>query len=385
VIIRRLALHDLKVALKDRGSLVWLLVMPVVFMYFIGTITGGFSGPGGERKESLGVVVEGERGLVEDWLIERLGEEFLVRVYSADGQAVEPDHPPLEALSRRLHIPAGTSEQVLSGAAVKLRFEPSSGQLGGSFDAVRVRRAVYRSLGDLVLAGVDSDRLDHSALAAVAADDQAVTVRVEPAGERIDPPSGFAQAVPGILVFLTLIVVLTTGTAQLVNERRQGLLRRLASAPLERRQIVFGKWFARLALAVVQIGFAMLAGSVLFGYDWTGHLGMVVLVLLAWAGVCASAALLIGSLAASESQAAAAGVIGGNLLAALGGCWWPIEIAPGWMQALQQGLPTGWTINALHKLITFGYGPGAVVGEVLALVSLGLVLALLAARHFRFQ
>jgi len=179
VIIRRLALHDLKVALKDRGSLVWLLVMPVVFMYFIGTITGGFSGPGGERKESLGVVVEGERGLVEDWLIERLGEEFLVRVYSADGQAVEPDHPPLEALSRRLHIPAGTSEQVLSGAAVKLRFEPSSGQLGGSFDAVRVRRAVYRSLGDLVLAGVDSDRLDHSALAAVAADDQAVTVRVE--------------------------------------------------------------------------------------------------------------------------------------------------------------------------------------------------------------
>jgi len=383
--IRLLARHDLRIALADRSSLVWLFVMPVVFMYFIGTITGGLSGPSQAQKPTLGVALEGQRGPVEDWLLQRLGEEFALIVYDGQGAADRPDAPALEDLARHLVVPAETGERVLAGEQVKLRLAPSSGTLGGSFDEVRVRRAVYRTLGDVVLAGLEHDTIDAAALAGVAEQAQAVTLRTESAGERIDPPSGFAQAVPGILVFLTIIVVLTTGTAQLVNERRQGLLRRLASAPVARRDIVLGKWFARLALAVVQIGFAMLAGSILFNYDWTGQLLMVMVVLLAWAGVCASAALLIGSLAATESQATGVGVIGGNLLAALGGCWWPIEVAPTWMQGLQQLLPTGWTMNALHKLITFGYGPAAVIGEVAALLALGLALAALSARWFRFQ
>jgi len=383
--IRLLAVHDLRIALADRSSLVWLFVMPVVFMYFIGTITGGFSGPSQAKKPVLGVVVEGQHDSIERWLLERLGEEFDVIVYDAGGQAERTQAPALESLARRLVIPAGAGEQVLAGQQVTLRLEPSASQLGGSFDEVRVRRAVYRTLGDVILADLEHDVIDTTALAAVAGQAQAVTLRTELAGERVDPPSGFAQAVPGILVFLTIIVVLTTGTVQLVNERRQGLLRRLASAPIDRRRIVLGKWMARLALAVVQIGFAMLAGSILFSYDWTGQLLMVLVVLLAWAGVCASAALLIGCLVATESQATAIGVIGGNLLAALGGCWWPIEITPAWMQGLQQLLPTGWTMNALHKLITFGYGPSSVMGEVLALMTLGLILAVLAARWFRFQ
>jgi len=30
------------------------------------------------------------------------------------------------------------------------------------------------------------------------------------------------------------------------------------------------------------------------------------------------------------------------------------------MQKLQLVLPTGWAMDALHKLISFGYGPGSV-------------------------
>lgn len=84
--IRLLAVHDLRIALADRSSLVWLFVMPVVFMYFIGTITGGFSGPSQAKKPVLGVVVEGQHDSIERWLLERLGEEFDVIVYDAGGR-----------------------------------------------------------------------------------------------------------------------------------------------------------------------------------------------------------------------------------------------------------------------------------------------------------
>jgi ABC-2 type transport system permease protein len=44
------------------------------------------------------------------------------------------------------------------------------------------------------------------------------------------------------------------------------------------------------------------------------------------------------------------------VLAALGGCWWPIEITPEWAQHVQKLVPTGWTMDALHKLVSFRAG-----------------------------
>ena len=77
--------------------------------------------------------------------------------------------------------------------------------------------------------------------------------------------------------------------------------------------------------------------------DWGPNLAMVIVVLASWAMFCASAGLLLGSIAKTEGQASGLGVLLSNLLAALGGCWWPIEITPDWMQFLQKLLPTGWT------------------------------------------
>jgi hypothetical protein len=58
----------------------------------------------------------------------------------------------------------------------------------------------------------------------------------------------------------------------------------------------------------------------------------LVLVLASWAALAASLGLLSGSLARTEGQAVGIGVLLTNVLAALGGCWWPIEVTPPAMQ-----------------------------------------------------
>ena len=95
--------------------------------------------------------------------------------------------------------------------------------------------------------------------------------------------------------------------------------------------------------------------------------------------------ILLGSLARTEGQAIGVGVLAGNLLAALGGCWWPVEIAPAWMQALARAPPGGWTMHALHQLTSFQAGPVAVLGDLGLLVLLGAAVAGIAARQFRFD
>ena len=119
--------------------------------------------------------------------------------------------------------------------------------------------------------------------------------------------------------------------------------------------------------------------------QWGPDLGMIVLVLAAWAAFCASAGLALGNLARTDRQAAGFGVLATNVLAALGGCWWPIEITPPWMQTLQKALPTGWTMDALHKLISFEAGAGSALADVTALIVATVLVAALAARRFRFQ
>jgi ABC-2 type transport system permease protein len=76
-------------------------------------------------------------------------------------------------------------------------------------------------------------------------------------------------------------------------------------------------------------------------------------------------------------------MLGSLLAAALGGCWWPLEIAPPALKTVALCLPTGWALAALHQLISFGSGFGAVVKPLAVLSGFGALANLLAARFFR--
>ena len=112
---------------------------------------------------------------------------------------------------------------------------------------------------------------------------------------------------------------------------------------------------------------------------------MILLVLVAWGGFCASLALLLGNLVETEAQAIGIGVLASNLLAALGGCWWPIEVTPVWMQKLAHFLPTGWAMDAMHRLISFQAGAASAMPHVLGLLAASLLIGCVAARRFRFE
>ena len=62
-----------------------------------------------------------------------------------------------------------------------------------------------------------------------------------------------------------------------------------------------------MVLAAIQISVALIIGTFLFKMNWGPNLGMVMLVLVAWGGFCASAGLWLGTVAKTEAQAGRAG------------------------------------------------------------------------------
>jgi len=377
-----IAWHDVRHQLRQGSTLVWVFVMPPIFFYFIGTITGGAQSTlaGGAATP---IVVEAESpGFLKDQIDLRLRDNNFEPDWRAE---VLPDEE--GGLPRRiLTFGDNLSDRIIAGEKVSAKYETRASSLSRSYESIRIQRSLYTALADIVAADARSgDPLSAQALAGLNAQARVWQLDVSPAGKRQVIPSGFEQAIPGILVMFTLLVLLTSGSTMLVIERTQGLLRRLASAPMSRSEVVVGKWGGRIVLAVLQIGSAVVVGTLVFNMSWGPDIAMIILVLLAWAAFCASAGLLLGSLAKTESQASGLGVLFANILAALGGCWWPIEVTPEWMQSLQMMIPTGWTMDALHKLISFEAGAASAIPNVVALLIGAMLIAALAINRFRYE
>src|SRR5262245_10870924 len=93
--------------LRERETLLWLFFMPIVFFYFIGTVTSGFGGRG-DTKDRLAVRMPGDAGF--------LGDEVVRRLEAAGYEVVHPQAPgEFDSSARRLVIPPGFTRAALAG------------------------------------------------------------------------------------------------------------------------------------------------------------------------------------------------------------------------------------------------------------------------------
>ena len=159
------------------------------------------------------------------------------------------------------------SDKVLAEEQVTASFETKANALTRQFEEIRIQRALYTALADIVIADATAGPISAEALIALNNAPRVWQLDVSPAGERVEIPSGFEQTIPGILVMFTLLVLLTSSGTMLVQERTQGLLRRLASTPISKTELIAGKWDGRMILAAIQISVALIVGTFLFKMD----------------------------------------------------------------------------------------------------------------------
>ena len=134
----------------------------------------------------------------------------------------------------------------------------------------------------------------------------------------------------------------------------------------------------------MQIIFFLLLGQFIFKVNLGQNLLAILLTLGLYAWVAASLGVWIGAVVKNEDKIIGLCVLASSIMAALGGCWWPLEIVPATLQAIAHCVPTGWAMDALHQLISFVGGWETVFSKlgVLALFAAGANLG--AARMFRY-
>ena len=375
-----LALNDLRLTVRDRASFIWMIVMPIAMMWFLGNLGGG---SGSDTPQISLSVVNQDGGWLSTALIEELTDETLAM------REIDPTQPEGEqARVRTLVIPEGFTAGALAGDQQTLRLEkdPGSNTEFSMAAEVHLTRSIVRTLGRLVeMRDVAPSESAADRFREMGQREDLVTLAVSTAGRGRPVPSGRAQSVPGVLTFVVMMMTLIYGGVFLVAEKRSGMLLRQAVLPMSRRAIFMGKLTGRMAMAVIQVVVLVLAGRFLFGVDW-GHSPLALaLVLASYSLAIGALSTLMGAVLQTQAQASSVGSIGGMVLAALGGCWWPGELMPDWMRSFSHVLPTAWAMDAFHSLISFGYGLSEVLLPSAVLLGFGVVFTALGARFLCFE
>jgi ABC-2 type transport system permease protein len=369
-----IALNDLKLSFKDKMFFFWLLVFPLLFAVIFGI---AFQEPAPQdQKVTLNIVDKDNSFLSRAMIDELRSEKYAVSLLDS-----EADIP-----MRALVIPENFSKDILGGkkAVLILQKEEESNIEASQAASSHILKAIIKILTKIVLINPQNeddlvqmyDQQDFKRL---------ITIRTELGGKLRVIPSGFNHSIPAITVMFILFTVFMYGGISLLEERDKGQLERTYLSPATFSSIIAGKWIGRLFLGLLQFVILFAAGKIIFNIYLGNSLPSLFLVGLLLCSTAAGMSILFGSIIRKIEVLIIFNIIVANIMAAFGGCWWPIEIVSPAIRKVSFVFPTGWAMDAFHKLIFFGQGLKALIPHILVLLGFTLFFLGLAVKFFRLR
>jgi len=373
-VIRAMVLLRLRRVVRDRGGLVWLLVMPMVFSTVMGQLMGDWSDSGQGRRPAF-LVADADGGEAADRLLAGPldHDKFLVvRADTALTAAAAQDAVEASRVTAILRIPAGFSGRVAAGELDTLSLwydsERASSQTVRTLlddavlklNAAAAARSLVTAPGPDGRVPADSAAVFDAAVFARCWDKPRLTLTATTLGRQAED-GGLAltratqHSGPAYTLFFVMMFLMMSAK-DLVAERHERTLARLVVSRATALDLVLGFFLGGLVLGLIQAGILLGLNGLAFGIDYGDSPLTLVLTVVLFAGVSAAGSVLLGSVARTGGQADGLGLAVTMIMAAVGGLWWPLEIVPGFMQAAGHALPSGQAITIFHDLIGRGWG-----------------------------
>lgn len=175
----------------------------------------------------------------------------------------------------------------------------------------------------------------------------------------IEPPSRprrvtyqAAQSVAGMTV-MSLLFALTGCASVLLAEREKGTLRRLFAMSIPRESVLFGKLMFAAIIGIIQVTILFVYGELMFKVGlFRDPLTLSVLV-LTWVAAASSFGMLIASAARSSSQGDGLAQVVILVMAALGGCWFPLQMMklPLILDMASKSMMTYWAMSGFQGML----------------------------------
>ncbi|HWI42974.1 MAG TPA: ABC transporter permease [Nocardioides sp.] len=190
---------------------------------------------------------------------------------------------------------------------------------------------------------------------------------------------------PGLLGWAIAMSAAFGAAATLQGWRESRLLRRLQLAPVSTRTIVGARVGVTLAVALGQTAIFLGLGVLAFGLKLSGAAWMTVPLVVAGTLCFMAIGLLAGAIARSTEGAVNAANFIVLPMAFLGGSFFPLDGAPRWIRVVADVLPLKHLNQGMLDVMVRDQGPSAALAPMAILLAFAAVVTLLAARLFRWD
>ncbi len=395
-----LALKDLLQVVRDRKSLLFLAVMPILFTFFFGLIFG--SSADGDPRLPVGFVSHDGGNAVSTSLHSLLEASDAIRPVLLEGdeadkvaESVRDGH-----LAGAVIVPAGFGEQArltaivdqntTAGQTASNAIQAATTRLLGVIETARLSAEAFEARRGFESEAARRAYLDEAlALASEAWLQPPLTVSVEQAvasaeeGVEISP-NVYTQSSPGMIVQF-VIFGLNTSAMVLVLERKSRTLQRLLTTPITRTQVIAGHVLAMFLIVFLQQALLVAVGQLVLGVEYVREPVGTLLVMVTLALWTASLGLLIGAVAKREDQVIMWTLIAMFVLSAMGGAWFPLDITGKAFATIGHLMPTAWAMDGFQNIVLRGLGLSSVLLPAGILLAYAVVFFGLAVWRFRFE
>jgi ABC-2 type transport system permease protein len=344
---------DVLLLVRDRGALLSLFALPVVFMVVFGamfnvdharrrTIAVWYA-PDDPRGHAVAAALaaSGAFTAVAERDVEALHEAVVDR--RADAGIVVLQHRVEVVVSRALPLHV-------------------RGPLQGALEGLALRALVPASV-ELPL----------------------VKVTEVPTSPTVSPVSSFQISVPGNAVLFGFFLSLTVAMS-FAQERRTGTWQRLLAAPVPRWHALTAMLVPYFFVGVAQLTFFFALGALVFGMEISGSLGALIALSLALVFGAVALGLLFAAIGGSERQLGGFGSVALLVMGMIGGCMVPRQAMPPFMQSLGLAVPHGWALDGYNDvLVHAGTTISDVFPSIAALLLFGAAFATVGLALFRFE
>jgi ABC-type multidrug transport system permease subunit len=192
------------------------------------------------------------------------------------------------------------------------------------------------------------------------------------------------HSVAGTSVMMLLFSVAGIG-GSLLDEKQEGMLKKLLCSPIPPNYILFGKLVFANIISIIQLSIMFIYAWLVFGLDIMHHIPSLVLMIFTIAFACSGFGVVLASFAKTRQQVQGYSTIIIMIMSAIGGSMMPLFIMPEIMQKIAVVSVNYWGIQGIYDIfwkhvpltdITF-------LSRVLVLLCIGSLLNFIALLMFK--
>jgi ABC-2 type transport system permease protein len=189
--------------------------------------------------------------------------------------------------------------------------------------------------------------------------------------------------VPGVMAMLIcLVTVLMTGIS-LAREKELGTFETIIAAPVTNTQIILGKTIPYALLGLVDAGFIITVGVLLFGVPVRGSLALMILAALVYVCTTVCVGTLISTFAHDQQQAMMGSFLFIFPAFLLSGIFFPIENMPPALRVIAYCDPLTYFVRILRNVMLKGANPQLVWTNIAVLAAIAGVTLAVTIRRLR--